>query len=287
MEDDTARETGTGGKVLALVSALLLGIVGLAVGSLIAGLAVAVVQVTVGDVPLALYLVVSLVSIQGIGCVLVSVLYLRTRPQIASRMERTLGWERLRRRLDVDVGVPSAKELLLVLGGWIVAFFGVLVAAVVVQTVLQRVLGEQPSGGSHQIAEIGLEEPWLLLLLIPASFLLIGPGEELLFRGIVQGRLREVFGPVPSVLVASAFFAGIHFTALVGGSTAGNVARLTVLLVPALVLGATYEYTDNLVVPALIHGLYNATLFGLLYVAVQTVDDVQELQEGAAAILGA
>jgi membrane protease YdiL (CAAX protease family) len=34
------------------------------------------------------------------------------------------------------------------------------------------------------------------------------------------------------------------------------------------ILGFVYEQTDNLVVPALIHGVYNAILFSLLYVQV-------------------
>jgi membrane protease YdiL (CAAX protease family) len=40
------------------------------------------------------------------------------------------------------------------------------------------------------------------------------------------------------------------------------------LFVPGLVLGVTYEATDNLVVPSLIHGAYNATLFTLAYLSV-------------------
>jgi hypothetical protein len=34
----------------------------------------------------------------------------------------------------------------------------------------------------------------------------------------------------------------------------------------AVVLGALYEYTDNVVVPALAHGAYNAVLFVTSYV---------------------
>jgi membrane protease YdiL (CAAX protease family) len=40
--------------------------------------------------------------------------------------------------------------------------------------------------------------------------------------------------------------------------------------VTSLVLGAAYERTRNVVVPALLHGLYNATLLTLSYVAVVT-----------------
>jgi len=41
------------------------------------------------------------------------------------------------------------------------------------------------------------------------------------------------------------------------------------LFFPALVFGISYEYTDNIVVPSLIHGLYNATLFTGLYVVIR------------------
>jgi membrane protease YdiL (CAAX protease family) len=33
----------------------------------------------------------------------------------------------------------------------------------------------------------------------------------------------------------------------------------------SLILGATYEDTDNLVVPSVIHGGYNALIFGSMY----------------------
>jgi membrane protease YdiL (CAAX protease family) len=35
------------------------------------------------------------------------------------------------------------------------------------------------------------------------------------------------------------------------------------------VFGTVYELTENIVVPALVHGFYNATLFGTLYVGTQ------------------
>jgi hypothetical protein len=40
---------------------------------------------------------------------------------------------------------------------------------------------------------------------------------------------------------------------------------LSALFALSLVLGATYEYTDNLVVPSLVHGAYDAIIFTLIY----------------------
>ncbi|PSP27117.1 CPBP family intramembrane metalloprotease, partial [Halobacteriales archaeon QH_2_65_14] len=41
---------------------------------------------------------------------------------------------------------------------------------------------------------------------------------------------------------------------------------ILILFVLSLVIGWLFEHTDTLVVPALVHGLYNAVLFLALYV---------------------
>ncbi|WP_390204588.1 CPBP family intramembrane glutamic endopeptidase [Halocatena marina] len=112
------------------------------------------------------------------------------------------------------------------------------------------------------------ETPEALLVMIPVTILLIGPGEELLFRGIIQGSLRERFGPIVAIVLASVIFAAAHVTSLTGGLES-RIITVALLIVPALVFAIAYERTGNLVVPALIHGLYNATLFSLQYAAIK------------------
>ena len=188
--------------------------------------------------------VVSLVAVQGVGLLGVSGLYL---------------W--LRDRDLVGVGVPDLRELIftasgyaLVMGGYFVVVFAVVAA------------GIQPA--QNNIAGLAQGAPELLLLLIPASFLIIGPGEELLFRGVVQGRLRQAFSAPVAIALASVIFGAIHIFAITG-PTSGKFVYVAIVAVLALVLGTTYELTDNIVVPSLIHGAYNATLFGLAYVALK------------------
>jgi membrane protease YdiL (CAAX protease family) len=187
-----------------------------------------------------------LITGQGIAFGGVALLYLRY---------RGLG------RSYIGVRIPSLRDVIAALSGYLLAFVGLFVGSI-----LLTVVGVQPA--ENQVGRIAVQNPEVLLLLIPASFVLIGPGEELLFRGIVQGRIREAFGPVPGVVFASAVFAAIHFTALTGG-VGGRLATIAVLFFPSLVFGAAYEFTDNLVVPAFIHGAYNATLFTLLYFVLQ------------------
>lgn len=161
----------------------------------------------------------------------------------------------------VPVRTPTVGDLAWTLAGYLTALGAAFFALVLV------VLTGAPAA-SNQLGTIAIENPDILLLLIPASFLLIGPGEELLFRGIVQGSLREVFGPAGAIVIASAIFASVHFLGLTGG-VGGRLVTILVLFLPALVLGAAYEWTENLVVPALIHGAYNATLFTLVYLSLQ------------------
>ena len=157
----------------------------------------------------------------------------------------------------VGVRVPTLRDLLVAAAGFVAAFGLIIVAGLVIQA-----LGTETA--PNTTAEMAQGTPEILLVLIPASFLIIGPGEEILFRGIVQRRLREAFSPVPAIVIAATLFAAIHYLALSGPSLA-RLASITVLFFPSLVFGAAYEYTDNIVVPALIHGAYDATVFTILY----------------------
>jgi membrane protease YdiL (CAAX protease family) len=106
---------------------------------------------------------------------------------------------------------------------------------------------------------------YVLLLLVPFSLLLIGPGEEVLFRGLIQGTLRQTFRPWSAIVIASAIFAVSHASALTGD---GQFTYMAVVFILALILGVTYEYAENLIIPTVIHGIYNAILFSFLYLQV-------------------
>lgn len=160
----------------------------------------------------------------------------------------------------VGTRLPTARDLAWMGGGYVLAL-GLAMAGAVGATLLRA-----PTA-NNQAAELGIQRPEALLLLVPLSFLVIGPAEELLFRGTVQARLREDLGPWAAVVVASALFAVLHVLALTGG-VAGRLVTVGLLFLPSLVLGVAYERTRNLVVTAFVHGAYDATLFGLLYVAV-------------------
>jgi membrane protease YdiL (CAAX protease family) len=255
-------DDSTVARLRAVGVALLVAAIGLGAGiAILLGISAGAVLLGMEPTPATL-LVISLVSIQGVAFGGVALLYLRVRG----------------RPLDsVGVDLPSLKQLLFVVGGYAAAFTAAILGAVLVS-----VTGAP--AGENQVSEFASADPTVLLWLVPASFLLIGPGEELLFRGIIQGRLRETFAPVPGVVLASALFAAVHYLALTGGA-GGRLVTVSILFFPALVFGSVYELTDNLVVPALVHGAYNATLFGLAYLAFRFAGSLPEEGAGADAAL--
>lgn len=168
------------------------------------------------------------------------------------------------RGLDFDwigVTIPDFKQIRWIAGGWVAAFTTVFIFGIVI--ILAGF-----NAGENRLIRIVADNPEALLVMVPVTIVLIGPGEELLFRGIVQGSLRERFGPVIAIVLASAIFATAHITSLTG-SLESRMVTVTLLFVPTLVFAISYERTGNILVPMLIHGLYNAILFSLQYVVIK------------------
>jgi membrane protease YdiL (CAAX protease family) len=173
---------------------------------------------------------------------------------VVAFMSLTDSWDLVRIRM------PTARDLLWIGGGLVVVFVSAVAIAQAMQT-----LGI--SSATNSIVEQGRENPGLIPLLIPLSVLVVGPGEELLFRGGVQGVLRKSYSELPAVAIAAALFGIAHTVALIG-SGSQVLAYIAVTFVLGAVLGLLYERTDNIVVPAAVHGIYNAALFTMLYLQV-------------------
>lgn len=122
------------------------------------------------------------------------------------------------------------------------------------------------STGRNVATEAGQAGPVYFLFMIAVSLLVVGPAEELLFRGVVQGLLRRAWSAWPAIVLASLIFGLIHVPA-VSGSLPEQLAYAAVAAVLGGVLGYVYERTRNLLVPALAHGGYNASLFAIQYAA--------------------
>jgi len=218
---------------LAVAGLLLGGLLLLASGLLLVGV------LGVEPTPL-LQLGVSLLAIQGVAFPLVGFAY--------------LGYTDRSPRSFVPVSVPSVRELGLVVGGLV----GIFVLTAVGAAALMVLTTTEPA--ANTAGQTAQNNPEIVPYLIPLVFLLNAPGEELLFRGVIQGRLRERFAAWPAVLLATAAFAPLHIVALVG-SPAAAAMTVTLISIPSVAFGYAYERTGNLLVPILMHALFNSTLF--------------------------
>lgn len=161
----------------------------------------------------------------------------------------------------IDLRTPDIRELAYV-GGGVVVIIGLNIG---IEAAFNR-LGVESA--SHSVIRAAESNPEILLVLIPLSYLVIGPGEELLYRNVIQKSLYDVFSRHGAVVVASVIFAGAHIFAYSssGSGALETVATLLVIFTLSIVLGTVYERTENMVVPAMIHGTFNAIAFAVTYV---------------------
>ena len=85
--------------------------------------------------------------------------------------------------------------------------------------------------------------------------LLAGLGEEMLFRGIIQQGLQGWLGPWPGLLLASFVFGAAHWV---------SRTYMVFACLMGLYLGLLYWRTDNLLVPIIVHALYDFIALRLL-----------------------
>ncbi|MGQ3329211.1 lysostaphin resistance A-like protein [Halorubrum sp. FL23] len=156
----------------------------------------------------------------------------------------------------VGVSRPTLREAGIILGGGVVLFafqYGALFA-------LDQV--GLTTGQNQAVVPAG-DPVTYYLAMITVSLLVVGPVEEALFRGAVQGGLRRAFDATPSILLASLMFGLVHLPS-VSGTTGQRWAYVAVVVVLGVVLGVLYEHTENVLVPGLAHGVYNAVIYVVL-----------------------
>lgn len=205
-------------------------------------------------------LVVSLVGTQS-GFVAAVLLFLRWRGEPLS---------------NVGLAVPNVKGTVLVAVGLVAALVTSISLSIAVQ-----LLNLQPAENATTSQAQG--DPTLLLVLVPVMLLVVGPAEELLFRGVVQRRIRERASAPVAIVLGGALFASVHFVALVGDLSA-IATTIGILFFPSLVFGALYEYGKNVVVNALVHGLYNSVLLLIAYAALRFAPESAQPEGGAAIV---
>lgn len=89
---------------------------------------------------------------------------------------------------------------------------------------------------------------WILMTLV------IGPGEEIFWRGYLQRALSLRFGPTNGWLLATALYAGVHLAA-------GNVMLVVAALVCGLAWGWLYLRFGSILLNAISHTVWDVAVF--------------------------
>ena len=254
-----------------IAGAVGLGLLGFVLLAVISGV-VAAVGVAAG-LQLGVAFVVGTVIGQLLGFMGLSLLYLR---------RRGLGWDRLKQYLGIRR--PTLKEVGLIFGVWIVMIVGMGIVGGIGQVLLDVLGAGSDTTPEQESTQIFADNPELLPLGIAMMLLVVGPCEEILFRGIIQGRLRERFSALPAIGFTAVFFASIHVFGFIGSAQA-IVLGISVLVVGGLAFGAVYEYTQNLVVVSLLHGFHNSMILVFIYISETTNIEGEEALVTVASLL--
>ncbi len=164
----------------------------------------------------------------------------------------------------IDVHIPSKKDGIIIIGGTVAVLL-----TIYLLTIITTVFDTGSS--QHSIIDTGQGNinPTFVLLLVPLSFLAIAPSEEFIFRNIVQKGLYSEYTKISAILISSIIFAIVHIPAYATGSGAEILVSLTHVLILSAVLGGVYAYTENLMMPIIIHGTYNAGIFFAWYLELE------------------
>ncbi len=121
------------------------------------------------------------------------------------------------------------------------------------------------SGLSGADAAITPQDPLQLILLVASMMLVIGPTEEMLFRGFSQQGLEARLDPKNALVISALLFTIVH---VIGGIA--DPASLPFLFFPyfylSLVLCGIYWKTKNLNLMIFVHGMYDSLLVVYSYI---------------------
>ena len=150
---------------------------------------------------------------------------------------------------------PSLKTIVIVSVAAVLLLF---LAASVALT-QELVLGPDPDIQDLEYA-ISPRDTVQLVALIGISIALVGPAEELAFRGFVQKGFENSLGKTAGLLIASVLFGVLH-----GLNSLRSILPVTAV---SLFLGYVWQKTDgNTAASAWLHGLYDALAIAITYFA--------------------
>lgn len=175
-----------------------------------------------------------------------------------------VGWWHRRRRLS-EYGMTTAGRSFREHAGMAVLLFA---AAGILPIFLKVLPAFVPMGPAppHWALTESLDTPGVWLYLFVGSFGLVPIVEDLLFRGYIQSRLAEDFGPSAAILLTAVFFTFSHRQYFL--ASAIGVGMLASLLIASIAGGYVRHRTGSLLPVIIAHALGNLPFRGWLEIAV-------------------
>ncbi|WP_324760944.1 CPBP family intramembrane glutamic endopeptidase [Haloarcula sp. GH36] len=157
---------------------------------------------------------------------------------------------------------PTLEDL-----GWIAVLPFVLFAVSAGLTLVLPAIGISTPSASHGAEgtkALLIDRPILWVVVIPGLYVFAAPVEELLYRGIVQGRLRPHLGTGGIVLVSAVAFGLMHTIVFALSPPEHFVYSILSISAAGAVWAVVYERTENLAVTAVNHAMSWTVPFGAL-----------------------
>jgi membrane protease YdiL (CAAX protease family) len=120
--------------------------------------------------------------------------------------------------------------------------------------IVLRYLGYEPSWQDIALVLTDAQPLWIRTYLFFMTIVLAPLFEEVLFRGILLPFLAQKWGVSRSIIAVSILFAAIHF----------HVPALVPLFVISLAFSLAYISTRSMLVPVVMHGIFNAVNLALM-----------------------
>lgn len=154
---------------------------------------------------------------------------------------------------ELGVKKPNLKTMAIMSFAAILLLF----LAASISVVQESFFGTTPDAENLAYAILPRDEIQFIAL-IGISIALVGPAEELAFRGFVQKGFENSFGKTAGLVIASVMFGLLH-----GLNSEYSILPVTVV---SLFLGYIWQKTDgNTVVSAWVHGLYDAMAIAIAF----------------------
>ncbi|MBE0638347.1 MAG: CPBP family intramembrane metalloprotease [Bacteroidales bacterium] len=154
------------------------------------------------------------------------------------------------RLLQFDFKTSPLKKMLMGL-----AFAALLFVVFYLGNIALRIVLDSAGEGINQVYGFKQEAPdWRIVILM---LVIIGPGEELFWRGFLQRRLQMNFGVNPGFLVATFLYTAVHlFT--------GNLVLVLAALTCGLFWGWLYKKHHSMIINIVSHTVWDILVFIVL-----------------------